>query len=65
MGRGNHRGKSDDDGLGCAVMAGLALFVMPLVGLYLTATAKDDEQKNLGIVLTIIGFFVWIVAAMN
>lgn len=52
--------KSNDSGIGCALVLMLAVFAMPLVGLYLAVTGKEDEQRILGVVLLIVGIIVWI-----
>ena len=50
-------GGGDDAGMGCLVIAILCLVAMPLVGLYLNS---DSQTKTIGIVLTVVGFILWI-----
>lgn len=52
--------KSNDSGIGCALVLMLAVFAMPLVGLYLATSAEEDGQRVLGVVLLIVGIIVWI-----
>ena len=59
------RGGSDDSGMGCLVMIILGMVAMPLVGLYMLFTGKDDGQKAIGVVLTIVGIIIWIAAAQG
>ena len=53
-----HKGQNDG-GIGCAIMLLLAVFAMPIVGIYMIAKG-DESQKVIGIVLTIIGIILWI-----
>lgn len=54
-------GGGDDAGMGCLVIAILCLVAMPLVGLYLIGSKDSDSQtKTIGIVLTVVGFILWI-----
>ena len=52
--------KSNDSGIGCALVLMLAVFAMPLVGLYLAVAGEESEQKMLGTVLLLVGIIVWI-----
>lgn len=52
--------KSSDSGIGCAMILMLAVFAMPLVGLYLAVAGEEDGQRGLGIALLIVGIIVWI-----
>lgn len=52
--------KSNDSGIGCALVLMLAVFAMPLVGLYLAVAGEENEQRMLGVVLLIVGIIVWI-----
>lgn len=52
--------KSNDSGIGCALVLILAVFAMPLVGLYLAVAGEEEGQKVLGVVLLIVGIIVWI-----
>ena len=52
--------KSNDSGVGCALVLMLAVFAMPLVGLYLAVAGEEEGQKVLGVVLLIVGIIVWI-----
>lgn len=52
--------KSNDSGIGCALVLMLAVFAMPLVGLYLAVAGEEEGQKVLGVVLLIVGIIVWI-----
>lgn len=54
-----HYRKSDDSGMGCIVGLLLIIIAMPIVGIYMIAKG-DEEQKVLGIILTIIGAIIWI-----
>jgi hypothetical protein len=63
MSRRRNRGDGggDDAGMGCLVIAILCLVAMPLVGLYLIGSKGSDSQtKTIGIVLTVVGFILWI-----
>lgn len=51
---------NSDSGIGCAMVLMLAVFAMPLVGLYLAVAGEDDAQKILGVALLIVGIIVWI-----
>lgn len=53
-----HRGENDG-AMGCVVILLLAIFAMPIVGIYMVAKG-DEAQKAIGIVLTIIGIIIWI-----
>lgn len=53
-----HRGENDG-AIGCVVILLLAIFAMPIVGIYMMAKG-DETQKGLGLVLTIIGAIIWI-----
>lgn len=55
-GRHHH---NDDSGFGCVVILLFAVFAMPIVGLYMVFKG-DEEQKVLGIILTIVGAILWI-----
>lgn len=59
MSRCNRREHNDDSGLGCVVFLLLAIFAMPLVGIYMIAKG-DESQKAIGIALTIVGAIIWI-----
>lgn len=50
----------NDSGIGCALVLMLAVFAMPLVGLYLAVSGEESKQKMLGVVLLIVGIIVWI-----
>ena len=56
---------SDDSGLGCLVALILGLMALPIVGLWMTVAGTDDDQRALGIVLTIVGIIIWIAIAAN
>lgn len=56
---GYRRHRSDDGPIGCVIMLMIAVFLMPVVGIYMVAKG-DDTQKGIGIVLTIIGFIIWV-----
>ena len=53
------RTKGDNAGMGCLVLALLAVFFMPLVGVYMVFEGNDQE-KGIGVALTIVGVIVWI-----
>lgn len=59
------RGGSEDSRLGCLVMIILALFAMPLVGIYMLISGKDDGQKTIGTILLIVGVIIWIATAQG
>ena len=59
MSRCRRHHHSDDSGLGCVVIILLAIFAMPIVGLYMVFKG-DEGQKALGIILTVIGVILWI-----
>lgn len=61
----HRRGGSDDSGMGCLVMVILGMVAMPLVGLYMMFKGEDDGQKTIGVILTIVGIIIWIVAAQG
>ena len=61
----HHNYSRDNSGVGCAVMAGLAIIAMPLVGGYMLLTGRNDEQKLVGLVLLILGCILWIGAALQ
>ncbi|MBE5876829.1 MAG: hypothetical protein E7290_08105 [Lachnospiraceae bacterium] len=52
--------KNDADGMGCIVILLIAVFAMPLVGIYLALAGEESEQRVLGVALTIVGILVWI-----
>ena len=56
--------RNRDDGiLTCLTYALLAVFLMPVVGLFLIC-GKDSEKRKLGIVLLIISIILWIFIAL-
>ena len=55
---------SDDSGLGCVVALILGLIALPIVGLWMVVAGNDDEQRALGIILTIV-IIIWIAVAAN
>ena len=59
--RHNH----DDSGMGCLVVLVLGLMAMPLVGLYMLIAGEDTDQKAIGLILTIVGLILWIMAAAS
>lgn len=59
MGRCGRHHHNDDSGLGCVVILLLAIFAMPIVGLYMVSKG-DEGQKVMGIILMIIGVILWI-----
>ena len=61
----HRRGGSDDSGLGCLVMIILGMLAMPLVGIYMLISGKDDGQKLIGAILAIVGIIIWIAAAQG
>ena len=61
----HRRGGFDDSGLGCLVMIILGMLAMPLVGIYMLISGKDDGQKVIGAILTIVGIIIWIAAAQG
>ena len=63
MARGRRSHVDNDGAIGCVVYMMLAIFAMPLVGLYLLCAGRD-EQKGLGIALIVIGIIIWAVMGM-
>lgn len=61
----HRRGGFDDSGLGCLVMIILGMLAMPLVGIYMLISGKDDGKKAIGAILTIVGIIIWIAAAQG
>ena len=57
------RTKGDDTGMGCLALAILAVFCMPLVGIYMVLTG-NNEVKGIGVALTIVGVIAWILFEM-
>ena len=58
------RKRSNDDGImGCLVYVLIAIFFMPIVGLFML-WGKDPEKKSLGLVLLITGILLWIILAL-
>ena len=51
---------SNDSGSGCVLALILAIFAMPMVGLYLALAGEEDGQRVLGVALLIVGIIVWI-----
>ena len=51
--------RNSDSGMGCVIILVLAVFAMPLVGLYLALAGEEKEQKVLGVILFIVGIIVW------
>ena len=61
----HRRRSSDDSGIGCFAIIILGMIAMPLVGLYMTFKGKDNGQKTIGVILTIVGIIIWAVAAQG
>ena len=63
----NHRCRHnhDDSGMGCLVIFVLGLMAMPLVGLYMLIAGENSDQKVIGLILTIVGLILWIMAAAS
>lgn len=58
------QGNGNNDGCsGGLALLFLGIFALPLVGLYLVAASKNEEDKALGIVLMVVGIIIWIVLA--
>lgn len=51
--------KNNGGGEGCLVLAILAVFAMPLVGMYLVFTGECKGQRYLGVALTIVSIIVY------
>ena len=51
--------KKDDGMMGCLAIVFIGIVAMPLVGVYMLVKGKD-EQKGIGLILTIIGVILWI-----
>lgn len=64
MSRGRRSHGDNDGAIGCVVYMMLAIFAMPLVGLYLLCTGRN-EQKGLGIALIVVGLIIWVVIGVN
>lgn len=48
----------NDGATGCVIWALIAVFAMPLVGIYMIGKG-DEGQKVIGILLTIVGVIIW------
>lgn len=59
----SRRARGDDTGMGCLAFVFLAVFFMPIVGIYMIFSGNDDE-KGIGIALTIVGIIVWAMFGM-
>ena len=46
--------------LGYIVAIILMIVAMPVAGLYLLFTGKDNTQKMFGVILTVLGIIVWV-----
>ena len=58
------RKRSNDDGIiGCLVYVLIAIFLMPVAGLFMIC-GKDPEKRTLGLVLLIAGIILWIILAL-
>lgn len=55
--RGRHH--NNDSGSGCLAAIFIAIVAMPLIGLHMVLKG-DEDQRALGIILTIIGVILWI-----
>ena len=66
MYRNHHcRHNHEDSGMGCLVALVLGLMAMPLVGLYMLIAGKNAGQKTIGLILTIVGVVLWIMASCS
>lgn len=64
-GRPPRRG-GDDGTASCLVYFILAIFAMPLLGLYLMLKkSADDGTRVLGVVLLIAGIIIWVMIGVN
>jgi len=50
-------------GLGCLALILLAIFALPLIGIYRVITG-NEEEKATGIGFVIIGIIIWIIMAL-
>ena len=50
---------SNDSGMGCLIILIIAVFAMPLVGIYLICAGESSEQKLLGVALFIVSIIVY------
>lgn len=58
------RKQNNDDGvIGCLVYVLIAIFFMPIVGLFMLCS-KDSEKKTLGLILLIAGIILWVILAI-
>lgn len=59
--------KNDDTAaLGCAFTLTALVFAMPFIGIYhLMKKDTSEEDKILGAVLTVFGFFLWFIVFIN
>ena len=55
----------DDSGMGCLVGLVLCLMAMPVVGIFMLLAGEDTDQKVIGLILTIIGLILWIMAVAS
>lgn len=51
--------RSDGGGIGYLAILVLAVFAMPLVGLYLAFAGESRERRGLGVALLIVGIIVY------
>ena len=50
---------SNDSGMGCLIILIIAVFAMPVVGIYLICAGESKEQKFLGVALFIVSIIVY------
>ena len=53
------------DFIGLLAAVILIIYAMPLVGIYMMITGKQNGRRGLGVVLTIVGFGIWIAAGIH
>lgn len=55
----NEQNNSNNNGNGCLAMMVLAIFAMPIAGIYLLAAGKSSDQRFLGLALFIVSIIVY------
>lgn len=50
---------SNDSGMGCLIILIIAVFAMPVVGIYFICAGESKEQKLLGVALFIVSIIVY------
>ena len=66
FGGGNMRrrfGRGGLDGNGCLALIFMAIFALPIIGIYKIATGNEDDKAT-GTILLIVGIIIWIIMAV-